>query len=187
MAKRAFDIFIAIILLLLFALPMLVIALAIRLTSKGAAIHWSKRFGKNNIIFEMPKFRTMRVGAPDVATHLMKKVEDYITPIGSILRRTSLDELPQLWNVLKGDMSMVGPRPALYNQEDLIALRTKKNIHELTPGITGWAQINGRDEVPIPEKVALDEYYMQNQSFWLDVVILWRTIFKVAKKEGVAH
>jgi len=187
MAKRAFDILISLILLLLFALPMLVIALAIRLTSKGPAIHWSKRVGKNNIIFEMPKFRTMRVGAPDIATHLMKNSEYYLTALGKFLRKTSLDELPQLWSVLKGEMSMVGPRPALHNQDDLIALRTRKNVHELTPGITGWAQINGRDELSIPDKVALDEHYLHNQSFPLDMVILWRTVFKVAKKEGVCH
>lgn len=187
MVKRIFDIIASMLLLLLLALPMLIIALVIRLTSKGGAIHWSKRVGKNNIIFEMPKFRTMRIGAPDIATHLMKNSEEYMTPLGNILRLASLDELPQLWSVLKGDMSMVGPRPALYNQDDLITLRTKKNIHKLTPGITGWAQINGRDELSIPEKVALDEYYMKNQSFLLNMVILWRTVFKVAKKEGVAH
>ncbi|HPD56824.1 MAG TPA: sugar transferase [Smithellaceae bacterium] len=187
MGKRIFDFAVALFLLLLFALPMLGIAAAIRLSSKGPVIHWSKRVGKNNIIFKMPKFRTMQIGAPDIATHLMKNSEKYMTSVGHILRKASLDELPQLWSVLKGDMSMVGPRPALYNQDDLVALRTKRNIHKLTPGITGWAQINGRDEVSIPEKVVLDEYYLCNRSFTLDMKIMWRTIFKVAKKEGVTH
>jgi O-antigen biosynthesis protein WbqP len=187
MIKRIFDFCTALILLLIAAPPMVIIALAIRLTSRGPALHWSERVGRNNIIFKMPKFRTLRLGAPDVATHLMNDVETYLTPFGDFLRTTSLDELPQLWSVLKGDMSLVGPRPALHNQEDLVALRTEKKIHELTPGITGWAQINGRDEISIPEKVALDEYYMQNQTLWLDIKILWRTVFKVAKKEGVAH
>ncbi|MBN1474644.1 MAG: sugar transferase [Syntrophaceae bacterium] len=185
--KRVFDFTTALILLFVAALPMLIIAAAIRATSRGPAIHWSDRVGKGNVTFKMPKFRTMRLGAPDVPTHLMKNVEAYATPLGSFLRLTSLDELPQLWSILKGDMSLVGPRPALHNQDDLIKLRTKKNIHTLTPGITGWAQINGRDEISIPEKVELDEYYMQNQSFLLDIKILWRTVFKVAKKEGVAH
>ena len=185
--KIIFDFCAALILLLIAAFPMAIIALAIRLTSRGPALHWSERVGRNNIIFKMPKFRTLRLGAPDVATHLMNDVETYLTPFGDFLRTTSLDELPQLWSVLKGDMSLVGPRPALHNQKDLVALRTEKKIHELTPGITGWAQINGRDEVPIPGKVALDEYYMQNQTLWLDIKILWRTVFKVAKKEGVAH
>ena len=187
MIKRIFDFSAALILLLIAAIPMMIIAAAIRLTSRGPALHWSERVGRNNIIFKMPKFRTMRLGAPDLPTHLMKNAQDYMTPLGNILRLTSLDELPQLWSVLKGDMSLVGPRPALHNQDDLIKLRTEKKIHELIPGITGWAQINGRDEISIPEKVALDEYYMQNQSFWLDIAILWRTVFKVAKKEGVVH
>lgn len=187
MIKRIFDFSVALILLIIAALPMAIIVAAIRLTSRGPALHWSERVGRNNIIFKMPKFRTMRLGAPDVATHLMKDAEVYLAPLGDFLRKTSLDELPQLWSVLKGDMSMVGPRPALHNQDDLIMLRTEKKIHELTPGITGWGQINGRDEISIPGKIALDEYYMQNQSFWLDIAILWRTVFKVAKKEGVAH
>ncbi len=187
MVKRIFDIFASMILLLLFALPMLIIGVTIRLASKGTALHWSKRVGRNNIIFEMPKFCTMQIGAPDIATHLMKNSEEYMTSVGHILRKTSMDELPQLWSVLKGDMSMVGPRPALHNQKDLVALRTKKNIHELTPGITGWAQINGRDEVSIPGKVSFDEYYMHNQSFTFDIEILWRTLFNVIKKEGISH
>ena len=187
MIKRIFDFSVAFILLLIAALPMMIIAVVIRLTSRGPALYWSERVGKNNIIFKMPKFRKMRLDAPDLPTHLMKHAQDYMTPLGNILRLTSLDELPQLWSVLKGDMSLVGPRPALYNQDDLIKLRTNNNIHELTPGITGWAQINGRDEISIPEKVALDGYYMQNQSFWLDISILCHTVFKVAKKEGVAH
>jgi O-antigen biosynthesis protein WbqP len=187
MIKRIFDFSVALILLVIAAIPMMVLAAAIRLTSRGPALHWSERVGRNNIIFKMPKFRTMRLDAPDLPTHLIKNAQDYMTPLGNILRKTSLDELPQLWSVLKGDMSLVGPRPALHNQEDLIKLRTEKIIHELVPGVTGWAQINGRDEISIPEKVALDEYYMTNQSFSLDMVILWRTVFKVAKKEGVAH
>jgi len=187
MIKRIFDFSAALILLIIAALPMMIIAFAIRLTSRGPSLHFSKRIGRNNIIFQMPKFRTMRLDAPDLPTHLMENAEKYMTPLGNILRKTSLDELPQLWSVLKGDMSLVGPRPALHNQDDLVALRTEKNIHTLVPGVTGWAQINGRDELSIPDKATLDEYYLKNQSFWLDVAILWRTVFKVAKKEGVAH
>ena len=187
MIKRIFDFSVTLILLFIVALPMVIITAAIHLTSRGPALHWSERVGKNNIIFKMPKFRTMCLDAPDLPTHLMKNAQDYMTLLGNILRLTSLDELPQFWSVLKGDMSLVGPRPALHNQDDLITLRTEKKIHKLTPGITGWAQINGRDEISILEKVALDEYYMQNQSFWLDMSILWRTLLKVVKKEDVSH
>jgi O-antigen biosynthesis protein WbqP len=187
MLKRLFDIVISFVALCFIALPILFLSLLVKLTSKGPVIYWSDRIGRDNVIFRMPKFRTMLIDTPDVATHLLVEPDLYLTPIGKLLRKISLDELPQLWSVLKGDMSLVGPRPALYNQDDLIKLRTEKKIHKLIPGITGWAQINGRDEISIPEKVALDEYYMQNQSFWLDIAILWRTVFKVAKKEGVAH
>lgn len=185
--KRVFDFTTALILTALMTLPFIIIAVSVKLTSPGPVIHWSDRVGKNNQIFSMPKFRTMRIGAPAVATHLLQNVETYLTPLGSFLRRTSLDELPQLWSVLKGDMSFVGPRPALFNQNDLIKLRTEKNISILTPGITGWAQINGRDDISIPVKVLYDEYYLKNRSFPLDLKILMSTIFKVIKKEGVTH
>jgi O-antigen biosynthesis protein WbqP len=185
--KCFFDFSMALILMVIMALPVAVIAIAIKLTSPGPSIHWSDRVGKNNQIFSMPKFRTMRIDTPAVATHLIQNVENYLTPVGSFLRRTSLDELPQLWSVLRGDMSFVGPRPALFNQDDLIKLRTEKEIPKLLPGITGWAQINGRDDIPIPIKVLYDEYYLKNQSFFFDLKILWKTFFQVIKKEGVAH
>jgi O-antigen biosynthesis protein WbqP len=185
--KRMLDFTAALILLILAMVPMLVIAAVVRLTSREPAIYWSERVGKGNIIFRMPKFRTMHVEVPEVATHLLHDVGSYLTPVGAFLRKYSLDELPQLWSVLKGDMSLVGPRPALYNQDDLIALRTQKRIDALLPGVTGWAQIHGRDEVSIPQKVALDEHYLGHQSLSLDMKILWRTVFKVVKKEGVAH
>ena len=185
--KRVFDFTAALILTAIMALPIAVIAIAIKLTSPGPVIHWSDRVGKNNQIFSMPKFRTMRIDTPAVATHLLQNVEAYLTPLGSFLRRTSLDELPQLWSVLRGDMSFVGPRPALFNQDDLIKLRTEKEISKLLPGITGWAQINGRDDIPIPIKVEYDEHYLKNRSFYFDLKILWNTIFKVIKKEGVTH
>ncbi|HBI48182.1 MAG TPA: lipid carrier--UDP-N-acetylgalactosaminyltransferase [Smithella sp.] len=185
--KRIVDCCISFFLLGFFLFPLLVIAVLIKLTSKGPALYWSDRVGMDNKIFKMPKFKTMRVDTPAVATHLLKDPDMYLTPIGHFIRKTSLDELPQLWSVLKGDMSFVGPRPALFNQEDLIALRTEKGIHQLVPGITGWAQINGRDDIPIPVKVEYDEYYLKNQSFFFDLKILWNTFFKVIKKEGVAH
>jgi len=185
--KRFFDFTAALILIIMMALPIALISILIKLTSAGPAIYWSERVGKDNKNFNMPKFRTMRKDSPVVATHLMENVENYLTPFGSFLRKTSLDELPQLWSVLKGDMSFVGPRPALFNQDDLITLRTKKSIHQLIPGITGWAQINGRDDLPIPVKVEYDEYYLKNKSFFFDLKILWNTLFKVIKKEGVAH
>jgi O-antigen biosynthesis protein WbqP len=185
--KHFFDFTMGLILMVIMAIPLIIIAVSVKLTSPGPAIHWSKRVGKGNRIFLMPKFRTMYIGAPDVPTHLMRDTDIYLTSIGLFLRRTSLDELPQLWSVLKGDMSFVGPRPALFNQDDLIALRTKKGVHQLIPGITGWAQINGRDDIPIPVKVEYDEYYLKNQSFFFDLKILWNTFFKVIKKEGVAH
>ncbi len=166
---------------------MILITLAVHLTSKGATLYWSDRIGKNNVIFQMPKFRSMRVDAPIIATHLLDNPDSYISPIGGFLRRSSLDELPQLYSILKGDMSFVGPRPALFNQDDLIALRTEVGVDKLIPGITGWAQVNGRDDLSIPDKVDLDIEYMQHQSFWLDIKILWMTFLKVIKRDGVSH
>ncbi|MGI6656832.1 MAG: sugar transferase [Desulfobulbus sp.] len=185
--KRCFDLLLALLALPVCALPMLAVALLVRLTSPGPALYWSDRVGKNNILFRMPKFRTMRVGTPAVATHLLADPAAHLTPIGSFLRRTSLDELPQLWSIFRGDMSFVGPRPALFNQDDLIALRTAQGIHRLTPGLTGWAQINGRDDLPIPDKVALDAEYLRRSSLRFDCVILWRTLTRVARQDGVAH
>lgn len=166
---------------------MLFIAIAIRQTSKGSVLYWSDRVGKNNKIFKMPKFRSMLTDTPAVATHLLDNPDAYLSPIGGFLRSTSLDELPQLFSVLKGDMSFVGPRPALYNQDDLIALRTERDVNKLLPGITGWAQVNGRDELSIPDKVALDVEYLKRQSFWFDMKILWMTFLKVMKRDGVSH
>lgn len=185
--KRVLDLICAGILALLLGIPMLVIALLVKLTSKGPVFYWSDRVGRNNTIFRMPKFRTMRIETPAVATHLLENPDEYLTPIGIFLRKFSLDELPQLWSVMKGYMSLVGPRPALYNQDDLIALRTEKGIHKIIPGITGWAQINGRDDLPIPIKVGYDEYYLKNRSFSFDIKILFLTLFKTAKSEGVQH
>ena len=187
MLKRSFDILFACSMLLIFALPLLLIAIAIRLTSPGPAIYWSDRVGRSNSIFRMPKFRTMRIDTPPVATHLMSNPDDYVTPIGRFLRRTSLDELPQLWSILIGDMSVVGPRPALFNQDDLIELRTQAGIDKLSPGLTGWAQINGRDELPILVKVRLDEEYLQKRSFWFDMKIIFFTFIRVLYREGVSH
>jgi len=170
-----------------FSLPMTVVALLVKLTSRGPVVYWSDRVGKDNAIFRMPKFRTMRTETPAVATHLLNDPDYYLTPVGKFLRKSSLDELPQFWSVLTGDMSFVGPRPALFNQDDLIKLRTDKGIHRLVPGITGWAQINGRDELPIPVKVGFDEYYLKNRSFFFDLKILWMTFLKVLKREGVTH
>jgi len=185
--KRLFDL----VLLVLFVFPAILIGFAlsivILMTSQGGVLYWSNRVGTCNKIFKMPKFRSMSVDTPDVATHLLDNPKKYLSPIGGFLRKTSLDELPQLISVLRGDMSFVGPRPALHNQEDLIALRTKKGVNRLLPGITGWAQINGRDELPIPDKVALDAEYLEHQSFWLDIKILWMTFLKVMKRDGVSH
>ncbi len=185
--KRLFDLFIGIMLLVVLIIPILFIIILVRVTSKGPSFYWSDRVGRNNIIFKMPKFRSMRVGTPTVATHLLDNPDSFLSPIGGFLRRSSLDELPQLYSILKGDMSFVGPRPALFNQDDLIALRSKKGVNKLLPGITGWAQINGRDELSIPDKVALDVEYMQRQSFWFDIKILWMTFLKVVKQDGVSH
>ena len=185
--KRLFDLSFSIVLLFLLIVPMLLISIAIRLTSKGPALYWSERVGRNNKIFKMPKFRSMQITTPDVATHLLDNPDSYLSPIGLFLRTTSLDELPQLFSVLNGDMSFVGPRPALFNQDDLIALRNKKGIEKLLPGITGWAQVNGRDELSIPDKVELDVEYMNRKSFLFDLKILWITLFKVVKRIGVNH
>ena len=185
--KRLFDLMLAMCATALLALPISFVALAVRLTSTGPALYWSYRVGRHNAIFKMPKFRSMRVGTPAVATHLLQDPKVYLTPIGSFLRKSSLDELPQLWSILVGDMSFVGPRPALFNQDDLIALRTKFGVHELVPGLTGWAQVNGRDELPIPEKVKLDVEYLQRQSLGFDIRILWLTFVKVIKRDGVSH
>ena len=185
--KRVFDLVVGLITLLFALIPMLLIALSIRTTSKGAVLYWSDRIGQVNKIFRMPKFRTMQVETPVVATHLMANPDKYLSSFGGFLRRSSLDELPQLFSILKGDISFVGPRPALLNQDDLIALRTEKGVDKLVPGLTGWAQVNGRDELPIPEKVALDMEYMERQSFWFDLKILWMTLLKVIRKDGVSH
>lgn len=185
--KRFFDVLMALGSLLVLSPVLLIVALMVRMTSSGPVLYWSDRVGKNNILFSMPKFRTMEVHTPQVATHLLSDPSSFLTPVGSFLRRSSLDELPQLWSILQGHLSFVGPRPALFNQEDLILLRTQKDIHTLTPGLTGWAQINGRDTLPIPEKVQLDAYYKDHQSLSLDLVILLRTFLKVFKSEGVTH
>lgn len=187
MLKRSFDLFLAAIALVILAIPLLALALLVRITSPGPALYWSDRVGRYNILFRMPKFRSMRTGTPVVATHLLQRPDQYLTPIGSFLRKTSLDELPQLWSIIKGDMSFVGPRPALFNQEDLIALRHECGVDTLVPGVTGWAQINGRDELLIPEKVRLDAEYLARRSFWFDLRILWLTLMKVVREEGVSH
>jgi O-antigen biosynthesis protein WbqP len=185
--KRLFDLTAVIVAVVLLALPILIATLAVRLTSPGPALYWSDRVGRHNRIFKMPKFRSMRIDTPAVATHLLQNPYQWLTPIGSFLRKSSLDELPQLWSILKGDMSFVGPRPALFNQDDLIALRTEFGVHELVPGLTGWAQVNGRDELPIPQKVQLDVEYMQRRSLFFDLKILWMTALKVRAGAGVSH
>jgi O-antigen biosynthesis protein WbqP len=185
--KRVFDLILSLCLVPVLLVLILVIAVLVRLTSRGPALYWSDRVGVGNSIFKMPKFRTMRMDTPAVATHLLKDPDAHLTPIGPFLRKSSLDELPQLWSVVKGDMSFVGPRPALFNQDDLIALRTEKGIHRLVPGITGWAQINGRDNLPIPRKVEYDEYYFLHRSFIFDIKILLMTFFKVLRAESVSH
>ena len=185
--KRLFDLTAGLLAAIWLALPIVLITLAVRFTSPGPVLYWSERVGRRNVIFRMPKFRSMRVGTPAVATHLLANPADYLTPIGSFLRKSSLDELPQLWSILKGDMSFVGPRPALFNQEDLVALRTNAGVHVLMPGLTGWAQVNGRDELPIPDKVKLDVEYLQRRSFGFDLWILWLTLLKVLRRDGVSH
>jgi O-antigen biosynthesis protein WbqP len=185
--KRIFDFAIAFAVAAILAFPVFVVALAVRLTSSGPALYWSDRVGRNNRIFKMPKFRSMRIDTPAVATHLLENPDQWLTPIGSFLRKSSLDELPQLWSILKGDMSFVGPRPALFNQDDLIVLRTQLGVHELVPGLTGWAQVNGRDELPIPQKVQFDVEYLQRRSLAFDLKILWLTAQKVLVRDGVSH
>ncbi|MDO9602192.1 MAG: sugar transferase [Rhodocyclaceae bacterium] len=185
--KRWFDLLLGLCAVVVLALPILLVAILVRLTSPGPVLYWSDRIGRGNRIFRMPKFRSMRTGTPAVASHLLADPNAYLTPIGSFLRRSSLDELPQLWSILVGDMSFVGPRPALFNQDDLVALRTAQGVHELVPGLTGWAQVNGRDDLPIFEKVRLDAEYMQKESFWFDMRILRMTFVKVLRREGVSH
>jgi O-antigen biosynthesis protein WbqP len=185
--KRLFDLLLALCGVLMFALPLLIVVMLVKLTSKGPVLYWSDRVGRGNKIFKMPKFRSMRVGTPAVATHLLTNPNSHLTPVGSFLRKSSLDELPQLWSILAGDMSFVGPRPALFNQHDLIELRTKAGVHDLVPGLTGWAQINGRDELPIPEKVALDVEYLLRRSLFFDVKIILLTAWKVVKRDNVTH
>jgi O-antigen biosynthesis protein WbqP len=185
--KRVFDLILAAFLFLLLLIPLLLTTILVVTTSKGSAIYWSDRIGKNNRIFKMPKFRSMMTDTPAVATHLLDNPDAYLSSIGGFLRRSSLDELPQLFSVLKGDMSFVGPRPALFNQDDLIALRAEKGVDKLLPGITGWAQVNGRDELSIPDKVELDVEYLNRQSFWFDIKILWMTFLKVINRDGVSH
>jgi len=185
--KRLFDLAVALVAAVFLALPIMMTALVVRLTSPGPALYWSDRVGRHNRIFKMPKFRSMRIDTPAVATHLLQNPEQWLTPIGSFLRKSSLDELPQLWSILKGDMSFVGPRSALFNQDDLIALRTEKGVHQLVPGLTGWAQVNGRDELPIPQKVQLDAEYLERRTLLFDMKILWLTALKVLVRDGVSH
>ena len=185
--KRLFDLVLALIAANLLLVPIVVVAVLVKLTSKGPALYWSDRVGMYNTIFKMPKFRSMKIKTPAVATHLLLDPGIVLTPVGDFLRKSSLDELPQLWCILKGEMSFVGPRPALFNQDDLIALRTAKGVDAVLPGLTGWAQVNGRDELPILEKVNLDAEYMERQSLWFDLKILWITFLKVIKQDGVSH
>lgn len=187
MLKRSFDLLFSVIAAFVLAAPVIVVALMVRITSSGSALYWSDRLGQHNKIFKMPKFRTMRVDTPAIATHLLTNPEQFLTPVGSFLRRSSLDELPQLWSIVIGDMSFVGPRPALFNQDDLISLRSLHGVDRIKPGLTGWAQINGRDELPIPDKVQLDVEYLQRQSFWFDLKIIILTFLKVLKKDGITH
>ena len=185
--KRLSDLVLAVIAGAAVLLPTLCVALAVRLTSRGPILYWSERVGRNNVNFHMPKFRSMQIGTPPVATHLLADPARYLTPIGSFIRATSLDELPQLWSIIRGEMSFVGPRPALFNQNDLVALRTERGVHALTPGLTGWAQVNGRDDLPIAVKVEYDSEYLMKQSFLFDLKILWLTAVKVLHRQGVSH
>jgi O-antigen biosynthesis protein WbqP len=187
MLKRVFDLFFSLCLGVLLLLPILTVAFAVRISSPGPVLYWSDRVGRRNRIFRMPKFRSMMMETPVVATHLLADPAAYLTPIGSFLRKTSLDELPQLWSIFKGDMSFVGPRPALFNQHNLIALRTKHGVDSLVPGLTGWAQVNGRDELSIAEKVRLDEEYLSRQSILFDLLVLWLTFLRVLRRDGVSH
>jgi len=185
--KRLLDYLLLVIVIILSVVPIILTAIAVRITSKGSVLYWSDRIGRDNKIFKMPKFRSMRIDTPAVATHLLDNPNTYLSPVGEFLRHSSLDELPQLFSVLKGDMSFVGPRPALYNQNDLIKLRTESGVSKLLPGITGWAQVNGRDELSVTDKVVLDLEYLNRQSFWFDIKILWMTLLKVVKRDGVSH
>lgn len=185
--KRIIDLVLSVFAGVLLLLPVILVGILVRLTSKGPVLYWSDRVGQENKIFRMPKFRSMHINTPAVATHLLSDPDRYLTPIGGFLRKSSLDELPQIWSIIKGDMSFVGPRPALFNQEDLIELRTRAGIHRLAPGLTGWAQINGRDELPIPQKVALDIEYMKKKSLWLDLKIIFLTVLKVLRRDNVLH
>lgn len=185
--KRLFDFVMAAILGCLFSLPLILVAIAVRLTSPGPVLYWSSRVGRHNCLFRMPKFRSMQTGTPAIASHLLQNPDAHLTPIGAFLRKSSLDELPQLWSILKGDMSFVGPRPALFNQQDLISLRSDAGVDKILPGLTGWAQINGRDELPIPQKVALDIAYLERRSLVFDIYILWLTALKVLRRDGVSH
>jgi O-antigen biosynthesis protein WbqP len=187
MTKRAFDLTLALTAALILVLPILAIAVLVRLTSQGPAWYWSDRVGRDNRLFRMPKFRSMKVNTPAVATHLLQNPDEFLTPIGGFLRKTSLDELPQLWNIIRGEMSFVGPRPALFNQHDLIALRTEHGVHRLTPGLTGWAQINGRDELPMPAKVELDVFYLKHKTPGMDIKIIFLTVGRVLRRHGVTH
>ena len=187
MKKRIFDLTLASMIVMVLLLPLLLMAVMVRLTSSGPVLYWPDRVGRNNRIFRMPKFRSMKIGTPAVATHLLTDPDAHLTPIGSFLRRSSLDELPQIWSIFRGDMSFVGPRPALFNQHDLIKLRSECGVDELVPGLTGWAQVNGRDELPIPEKVKLDAEYLERRSFTFDLEILWLTAIKVVRRDGVSH
>lgn len=185
--KRVADLTLAFVVTVILMLPLIAVAIAVKLTSPGPALYWSDRVGRNNVLFKMPKFRSMRVGTPAIATHLLQNPTQHFTPVGAFIRKTSLDELPQLWSVFKGEMSFVGPRPALFNQDDLIALRTNAGVHQIPPGVTGWAQVNGRDELPIPQKVALDIEYLHHHSLRFDLYIIFLTVLKVLKRDGVAH
>ena len=185
--KRLFDLMLAALAGVCLLVPVLLVAMLVRFTSRGPVLYWSDRVGRYNKIFKMPKFRSMRTDTPAVATHLLHDPAKYLTPVGSFLRKSSLDELPQLWSIIKGDMSFVGPRPALFNQHDLVELRTRAGVHELLPGLTGWAQVNGRDELPIPKKVMLDAEYLENKSLWLDVKIIFLTALKVLRRDNVTH
>jgi len=185
--KKMVNIVVSIMIILLLFLPIFIVAVLIKLTSKGPVLYWSDRVGKNNAIFKMPKFRSMKMGTPAVATNLLTDFKSTLTPVGNLLRKSSLDELPQLWSIIKGDMNFIGPRPALFNQGDLTTLRTEKGVHVLVPGLTGWAQVNGRDELSIPQKVALDVEYLHHQSVCMDIKIIWLTFMKVLKKDGISH
>lgn len=185
--KRMLDLILVFVACVVLLVPVFLVALLVRVTSKGTVLYWSDRVGRNNQIFKMPKFRSMQTDTPIVATHLLKNPDNYLTPIGSFLRKSSLDELPQLWSIICGDMSFVGPRPALYNQYDLIEMRTLHGVHELLPGLTGWAQINGRDELPVAEKVGFDVQYLKRYSIWFDLKIIFLTGLKVINGDDVVH